>query len=72
MNKSLELIFWPILYDIIVIVITIINTGSLSKTKHNLTYRMAKRLSSKLLCISSQILMNFTDFIFHNVVQRRS
>ena len=46
-NKSLELNFWLILYDSIVFLC--LQTQSLSKTKHNLTFRMGQKLSSKLL-----------------------
>jgi len=44
------------------------NTGSVSKTKHILTYRMGQKLSSKLFFMSLKILVDFTDFIFHKVV----
>jgi len=41
------------------------DTQSVSKTKHNLTYRMGQKIKLQTL---HQILMNFTDFIFHKVM----
>jgi len=38
------------------------NTGSVSKTKYNLTYRMGQKLSSKLLFISSPNTDGFLRF----------
>jgi len=51
MNKSLELNFWPILYNSIVFIC--LKTGSIYKIKQ-ITYRWAKKLSSKLLFTSSK------------------
>jgi len=47
MNRSLKLNFWPILYDSIVFLC--LQTQCLSKTKHNWTFRMGQKISSKLL-----------------------
>jgi len=45
------------------------NTESLSKTKHNLTFRMGQKNSAPNSCSDFyQILMDFTHFIFHKVV----
>jgi len=41
------------------------NTGSVSKTKRRLTYRMGQKLSSKLLFISSP---KIDGFLFHKAV----
>jgi len=49
MNKCLELHFGPSCTT----ASSSTNTGSISKTKHNLTYRMGQNLTSKLLFISS-------------------
>jgi len=38
------------------------NTGSIYKTKHNLTYKMGQKLSSKLLFISSKNTDGFYRF----------
>jgi len=40
------------------------NTESLSKTNHNLTFRMAKDSAPKSCSVRHQILMDFTHFIF--------
>jgi len=42
MNKSLELNFWPILYDSIVFLC--LNTERLSETKHNLIFRIGQKI----------------------------
>jgi len=44
------------------------NTESLSKTKHNLTFSMDQKLSSKLLFRSSPNTDGFYTFLFHKVV----
>jgi len=49
MNKSLELNFWPVLYDGIVFICLQTNTESLSKTKHNLTFRMGQKIKLQTL-----------------------
>ena len=43
------------------------NTGSVSKTKHNLTYRMGQKLSSKLLT-NFQIFFNGAYSVEHYFV----
>jgi len=45
MNNSLELNFWPILYRLLMFA----NTESLSKTKHNLTFRMGQKIKLQTL-----------------------
>jgi len=47
MNKSSELNFWTILYDSIVLLC--LQTQSLSKTKHNLTFRMGQKIKLQTL-----------------------
>jgi len=64
MNKSLELNFWPILYDSIVFLCL----QTQSKTKHNLTFRMGQKFSSKLSFIYSPNTDGFYKFIFYKVV----
>jgi len=45
------------------------NTESLSKTKHNLTFRIWPKIKLQTLCSDlHQILMDFKYFIFHKVV----
>ena len=51
MNKSLELNF--LAHPVRQYRFMFTNTGSVAKTKHNLTYGMGQKLSSKLLFISS-------------------
>jgi len=43
------------------------NTESLSKTKHNLTFRMGQKALNSCSDLH-QILMDFTHFIFHKVM----
>jgi len=52
MNKSLELNF-GLSCTTVSSSYMYTNTGSVSKTKHNLTYMMGQKLSSKLLFIFS-------------------
>ena len=62
---SLELNFWPMVYNSQQYrLLMFTNTGSVSKTKYNLTYRMGQKLSSKLLFISSPNTDGFLPILY--------
>ena len=63
MNKSLELNFWPIQYD------TGTMSGSVSKTKHDLTQIRKSCFYEISFCIRIYCdYIDFCKFIFHKIV----